>query len=112
MKRSFLATLFLMGLSGSPLVTSGCGVGGPKVESTSKPAVISGKENLKKRLEAIAQTGSGGSGLMGMREAIMDLKKTESAVADQLLADLTKIEQTNDAAKIKTLAGDMIKKLQ
>ncbi len=93
------------------LALPGCSGSTVKVESQSQPAETSGKENLKKRLQAIAETGSGGSGLSGMRESILELKKTEPELANQLLTELGKLEKTSNADVIKKVASGMIEKL-
>lgn len=100
-----------LGLSFCGVALPGCGGTAVKVESQSQPAETSGKENLKKRLQAVAETGSGGSGLSGMRESILELKKTEPELANQLLTELGKLEKTSNADVIKKVASGMIEKL-
>ena len=102
-------------LGGSVLIcSSGCGGGsssGPVTAKTSESPVISGKDQVKERLQAVAASGSGGSALGGVRQALEELKKTDAALADQLLQDLSALEQTDDVETLKKLATDMIAKL-
>lgn len=101
-------------LGGSVLICgSGCGgsSSGPVTAKTSESPVISGKDQVKERLQAVAASGSGGSALGGVRQALEELKKTDAALADQLLQDLSALEQTDDAETLKKLATDMIAKL-
>lgn len=60
---------------------------------------------------AIASSGSGGSATGGVRDALMELKKTEAPLADQLLQDLAKLETLQDSEQIKALANQMVGKL-
>lgn len=73
---------------------------------------LSSKPQLKERLEMMAQTGSGGSATSGMREGLQELKKTDSALADGLLADLDNLEKLQDAAAIKAAARKMADKIK
>jgi hypothetical protein len=100
-----------VGLAWGVFFIPGCGGTHIKVESQSQSAPATGKENLKKRLQAVAETGSGGSGLVGLRESLLELKKTEPALADQLLLELTKLERTSNADIIKKVASEMVAKL-
>jgi hypothetical protein len=92
---------------------SGCGGSAPSGNSlpTEQAMKVSGKEELKKRLLSVAQSGNGGSGLAGMREAIGALKATDAALADQLLQDFGPLEQAEDAEQIKSMAQKMADKL-
>lgn len=72
---------------------------------------VSGKEELKKRLSSVAQTGSGGSGLAGIKEAIMELKASDAVVAEQLMVDLGQLETLEDPEQIKALAKQMSDRL-
>lgn len=90
---------------------AGCGSGSSPAPSTEQAMKVSGKEELKKRLTSVAETGAGGSGLAGMREAIVDLKASDPAVADQLLQDFVQLEQAQDAEQIKAIAQKMAAKL-
>ncbi len=46
-----------------------------------------------------------------MRESILELKKTEPELANQLLTELGKMEKTSNADVIKKVASGMIEKL-
>ena len=92
-------------------ILPGCG---PTVKVDPKAntsPVLTGKEQVKERLKAIASSGSGGSATGGVRDALIELKKTEAPLADQLLQDLAKLEQLQDSAQIKALANAMVAKL-
>lgn len=94
---------------------TGLGCGGGSSSATTKEVsanpVLSGKDQVKERLQAVATSGSGGSALGGIRDALNELKKTDAVLADQLLNDLTAMEQTDDAETLKKMATDMISKL-
>ena len=96
-------------------ISAMCGCGGSGNVPTSKPTEVgmkfSGKEELKKRLTSVAETGSGGSGLAGIREAIVELKTSDAAIADQLLQDFGQLEKTEDTTQIKAIAQRMAAKL-
>lgn len=83
-----------------------------EVESASETvSVAPDKSQIKARLEEIATTGSGGSATSGLRDALNELKKTDEALANQLLQDLSRLEQMSDSEEIKKLAGSMADKL-
>jgi len=93
-------------------IMCGCGSGNvPTSKPTEVGMKISGKEELKKRLTSVGETGSGGSGLAGMREAIEALRGSDAALADQLIKDLGQLEQADGAEQIKALAQQMAAKL-
>ena len=79
-------------------------------KSSASP-VLSGKEQVKASLNAIASSGSGGSAVGGVRDALIELKKTEAPLAEQLLNNLVTLEQLQDSEQIKTLASQMAAKL-
>ena len=90
----------------------GCGGSEVEVQSQSEATpVTGGKEQIKARLSEIATTGSGGSAVSGIREALTELKATDEALANQLLRDLDRLETLSDPNQIKALAGSMADKL-
>jgi len=104
----------LLGLAWSASVPVGCpgpSASGPS-QSSNEAHVVSGKAQLKERLETIAQTGSGGSAVSGMRQGLDELKKTDAPLADSLLKDLEALEKLQDQAAIKAAARKMADKLK
>lgn len=98
----------------SAVVLSGCGGTGtpPELPSTEKAMQVSGKDQLKQRLESVAQSGAGGSGLAGIGEAIQALKATDASLAEQLQKDFSALEQAQSADQIKAIAGRMAGKIK
>ena len=92
----------------------GCGGAEVKIvdQSSSAAHAVSGKDQLKARLTEIANSGSGGSAVSGMQDGLMELKKTDDALATQLLKDLSVLENLQEAAEIKALAAKMADKLK
>lgn len=92
----------------------GCGPSEVKIEDKSNEAAraVSGKEQLRERLNEIATSGIGGSAVSGMRDGLMELKKTDDALATQLLKDLSTLETLQESNDIKALAGKMADKLK
>jgi len=107
--RSILS-LMLLSIAGVSAV-SGCGPGSSPTPSTEQSLKVSGKEELKKRLTSVGESGNGGSGLAGMREAIEALRGSDAALADQLIKDFGQLEQADGAEQIKALAQQMAAKL-
>ncbi len=95
------------------VVLPGCG--GPEVvvdPKASESAPVNGKEQIKKTLESIASSGSGGSACGGVRDGLMALKNTSDAqLADQLLAELEELEQLQNSEEIKAKAAAMAAQL-
>ena len=111
MKLSRIVSLSL--ISFGLLVTVGCG--GPEIKvdpAASAPPVVSGKDQIKQRLQAVIDSGSGGSALGGIREALEELKKTDAALAEGLLKDLALLEPLQDQNQIKGMAQKMFDKLK
>lgn len=79
--------------------------------SVDQPEALPAAENAKVMLEEIAQTGEVGSGAMLLRESLEELKQSDAATADPLLADLDELEALTDPAAIKTKARQMADKL-
>ena len=73
--------------------------------------VTDSKEELKSRLQEIANTGMAGSALSGMRESIEALKSSDQALADELLPLLDQLESASGESKVKSLARQMADKL-
>lgn len=92
----------------------GCGPAEVKIESKSSDEAhkVSGKDQMKARLSEIATSGSGGSAVSGLRDGLLELKKENAALADQLLKDLNKLEMLQDSAEIKALAGQMADRIK
>jgi len=69
------------------------------------------KADLKTRLQEIAKTGVAGSGTAGMSAGIESLRAENSALADDLLAALKKLESAKSPAEVTKLANEMAGKL-
>lgn len=65
----------------------------------------------KALLEDVAKSGELGSGAESIRQALEQLKATDSAKAEKLLTELGELETTSDPAKIKTKAKAMADQL-
>jgi hypothetical protein len=98
----------------------GCGGGGPDaatIEANKKAAdleskfKVDSKEDLKKRLTDISQSGVGGSGMAGLRSSIEGLRGSDAALADALLADLKALEAARGPDEIKPIAAQMAARL-
>jgi hypothetical protein len=76
----------------------------PSPTPPSQPTVES-NEVLKQRLNGMAESGTAGSALGGMREAIQKLGK------EDLLKDLDELEKAQDPAAVKAIAKRMLEKL-
>jgi hypothetical protein len=99
----------------SILSAAGCGGGTSPAEpsrSSDAAQALSGKDQLRERLTMIAESGSGGSAVSGMRAGLDQLKTTEAALAADLLKDVDALEKLQDAERIKALAKKMIEKLK
>lgn len=96
------------------LPLTGCGPGEVKIEdkSSNEARAVSGKDQLKTRLTEIATSGIGGSAVSGMQDGLMELKKTDEALASQLLKDLEVLQTLQEPAEIKALAGKMADKIK
>ena len=94
------------------LALSGCGSEAAKptvpVEEQNK---VSGRDELKKRLAEIAQSGTAGSATAGMSAGIEAIRAEDAKLADALAADLKKLESTTNPAEEKKLAEAMAAKL-
>ena len=80
---------------------------GPNVDLNEQAKVDSPAE-IKKMLEAIAESGEGGSGLVGLRPSIEGLSSPNK---EELLADLDKLEAATDPEEVKKIATRMAGKL-
>ncbi len=104
-------TAALLGLS---VFTTGCG-GGTPPPSTTNPVeekIVGAKEDVKKMLQGIAESGSAGSGLMGVKESIEKaIRPSDAKLADELMKDYELLSKTQDAQKVKEIAGRMAGKL-
>lgn len=101
-------------LSAVVVAFAGCGPSEVKVEDKSSDTAraVSGKDQLKARLTEIAASGIGGSAVSGMNDGLMELKKTDEALANQLLKDLEVLQTLQESAEIKALATKMADKIK
>jgi hypothetical protein len=85
----------------------GCdgGPAGPRPGETVSTPVDQQKVDLKARLNSIAESGSTGSGLAGLREAI------EASGDASLLEDYKKLEAASSPEEAKKIAASMAAKL-
>ncbi len=95
---------------------SGFGCGGKPSpgpsEDSAKLRAVSSTADLKKRLEEMASTGSGGSAVLGLKESIdQTLRSSNPKLADELMKDVQLLEQTQDPAEIKTITTRMAGKM-
>ena len=102
-------TMILFGL-----LLSGCGQSEPPVNTKSPvdEKTVGAKDDLKKMLQSIAESGAGGSALMGVKESIdKAVRPSDAKLADDLMKDFTEISGVQDPAKIKEIATRMAGKL-
>lgn len=92
----------------------GCGQSMP-APSTKNPVdekIVGAKEDLKKMLQSIADSGVGGSAMMGVKESIdKAVRPSDAKLADDLTKDFGELSKTQNAAKIKEIATRMAGKL-
>ena len=74
-------------------------------------AAVPTSSEAKTTLEEIAESGEVSSAAMTVREALEELKETDSAKADGLLSDLDELESMSDPEAIKAKAKEMADKL-
>ena len=88
------------------LALVGCNGGGSAASSGSgTPVEVKSSEQLKARLTQIAASGSGGSGLAGMKDLI---QKTDSS----LLPDYEALEKAQKPDQVKAAANKLLAKLK
>ncbi|TWT60534.1 hypothetical protein [Rubinisphaera italica] len=106
---------FLFALIVCSSFSIGCGESGPAPDLAGKSVgdlnAADTKAELKARLQEIADTGTAGSAVVGLKESIESLKSTDGAVADELLSLYNQLESATDKSKIKSLASSMAAKL-
>ena len=93
---------------------TGCGDSSPPPNKTNptEEKTVGAKEDLKKMLQSIADSGFGGSALMGVKESIdKAVRPSDAKLADDLTKDFAELTGTQDAAKIKEVANRMAGKL-
>lgn len=94
----------------------GCGGGGSSAPQTpvdsAKERQVNSTADLKKRLEEMAASGSGGSAVLGLKESIdQSVRSSNANLADELMKDVELLQNTTDPAEIKTIATRMAGKL-
>jgi hypothetical protein len=106
MLRRALALAILMSSLG---FVTGCGSSQSTTPSLSPEQLnaVNSREELKKRLEEIANSGAAGSALAGMKGGIEALKATDEKLATALLADFEKLDKANGPTQVKSLAKKM-----
>jgi hypothetical protein len=115
---SMPARLFLAACSAIVLTVCLAGCGEPAPESSEpippQELTFSSKEQIKEMLNAMVQTGTGHSGVPGIRNTIESWKATEPELAEDLLKDMDALEaamQANNAAQVRQIAKRMADKL-
>jgi hypothetical protein len=95
------------------IATNGCGgpAGSPITPTTPESVSVAGKDQLKQRLEGVIETGVTGSALGGVREAIVEIQKSDAALGDGLMKDYEELEKASSPAQIKSIAQKMVAKL-
>jgi hypothetical protein len=87
---------------------AGCGQSSsppnPKVD-----AAVNSTDELKSRLQQVADTGIAGSALAGVQDQINQL--SDATKKDDLLKDYQKLSKATNPAEIKKIANEMISKL-
>lgn len=109
MKSSFALALCLCMIF---VVIPGCG-GGPAKPSVTEEAALTPKSNeeLKARLQAIVQSGEGGSAAAGLRPAIEAMRSSNAKLADELSKELSTLEASANPNDVKAIAARMAAKL-
>ncbi len=88
----------------------GCGgnpTGGDAGKTEEELNQANSKEELKKRLLEIAETGEAGSSVMGMRESIEEVRKADSSIGDEILTLCEQLEAEGSPKKVKSIAKKM-----
>jgi hypothetical protein len=93
------------------LALSGCSYNPPPRAVQPEEIKLSGKDQLKQKLSAVAESGAGGSGLAGIQDAIAGLESSDKALADQLMKDYAQLQSLQEPAQIKAVAKRMVDKL-
>ncbi len=87
----------------------GCGQGSVPADIPSAVPEVPTTDQLKSRLESVAESGTAGSALAGMPEAIAQV--SDPAKRDALMADYQKLEGATAPNTIKQIAKSMLEKL-
>lgn len=75
---------------------------------TQDAPVYNSLDELKQRLEEVAQNGDGGSALMGLSESIEKLRQTDKDKADKLAQGLDQLEKAPTTEQRKSIAKKML----
>lgn len=95
----------------------GCGgpssgpVAGPPPATLDQAMKPKSTDELKTRLNEIAASGQGGSGVAGIRPALDDLKTSNPVLAAELISDCVKLEVATKPEEVKSIAKRMADKL-
>lgn len=92
----------------------GCGgtTSAPEIVDPANTQTVSSSAELKKLLQDVAASGTGGSGLSGIKESIDQAVRPGNAkLADDLTNDFNLLSQTSDPEEIKTIATRMADRL-
>lgn len=106
MKRQLLQAMMLCAL-----LTAACGKSYPPVKPLSATSPVlkdTSEAAIKSRLDGIEKSGSVGSALAGMKEAIEKLPAEKSG---PLLKDLEQLQQAQKVIQVKEIAKRMLEKL-
>src|SRR5262245_25525404 len=72
---------------------------------------VSTKDDLKKRLSDLSESGIGGSAFAGLRTSIESLRATDGPLADALLGDLNDLQKADNPGDVKRIAARMAQRL-
>ena len=90
----------------------GCGGGSDvEVQNVTPPPEKTPVDAVRTTLETIAESGNGGSEVGAMMGSLEEMKATDPAKAEELLADANELMGMSSPAKIKAKAKEMIEKL-
>lgn len=105
-----MATFRILGLLCLLVLVTGCGSGVKSVPispAAPPPAV----QSAKAVLDDLANTGEMGSAMDSLKQSLEQIKQTDAAKGDALLADFKALSAETDKEKIKAKAKEMAGKL-
>lgn len=88
------------------MVFVGCNSAPP--EPAKDAPVYNSLDELKQRLQEVAQNGDGGSSLMGLSESIEKLRQTDKEKAEKLAKGLDQLEKAPTTEQRKGIAKQML----
>jgi hypothetical protein len=101
MMKQFCLCLALVGAA----ILAGCSNAPPSEDITAAPPPA------KKMLEDVAQSGQLGSSALSIRDSLEQMKATDEAKANELLAEMDKLEKMGNPNDVKAQAKKMADRL-